>query len=131
MDRRPGNAFCTGALPGRSTRARTKAGLKRGDSVGDKKLMVVAKFRAGAGKEDLVEKELTALLVPTRAEAGCLQYDCHCSPGDPGLFIFYEIWRDRASLDEHLRTPYIQALLAKADDLFAEAPEIHLLEKLD
>nr|WP_283775489.1 putative quinol monooxygenase [Desulfuromonas sp. CSMB_57] len=99
-------------------------------SVGNKKLVVVAKFRSRAGKEALVEKELAALLTPTRAEAGCLQYDCHHSPGDPGLFMFYEIWSNRAALDEHLQKPYIQSLLAKADDLFAEAPEIHFLEKL-
>lgn len=98
--------------------------------MGDKELVVVAKFRAKAGKEALVENELAALLTPTRSEAGCLQYDCHFSPGDPGLFIFYEIWSNRAALDEHLQKPYIQSLLAKADGLFAEAPEIHFLEKL-
>ncbi len=96
-----------------------------------KELIVVASFKAKKGKEDIVLAELNALLSPTRKEAGCIQYDLHRSTDDPGVFVFYEIWKSKQDLEQHLEMPYLQALLAKAEKLFAAAPEIKFLEKLD
>ncbi len=96
-----------------------------------KKLTVVASFKAKVGMEETVLKELTALLAPTRKEAGCIQYDLHRGTDDPGVFVFYETWKSKQVLEEHLQMPYLQALLGKVEDLFAEPPVISLLEKLD
>ncbi len=92
---------------------------------------VVASFKAKEGKEEAALIELSALLEPTRKEAGCIQYDLHRSTDDPGTFVFYETWNSRQDLEEHLAMPYLQALLGKVDALFTEAPQIHVLEKLD
>lgn len=40
-------------------------------------LTIVANIHAKAGREELVRAELEKLVVPTRKEAGCLQYDLH------------------------------------------------------
>lgn len=94
-------------------------------------VIVVASFKAKSGQEEKALAELSALLGPTREEAGCLQYDLHRSTDDSGVFVFYETWKSRQDLEQHLAMPYLQALLGKVDALFAEAPQIHLLEKLD
>lgn len=73
---------------------------------------------------------MTALLKPTRAEAGSTYYACHEVREVPGEFVFYEIWASRAALDAHMQTPHLQALLSKVDALFAEAPDIKFLQKL-
>ena len=93
-------------------------------------VIVVASFKAKSDQEEKALEELSALLKPTRTEAGCLQYDLHRSTDDPGRFVFYEIWKSRRDLEQHLAMPYLKALLGKVDALFAEAPQIHLLEKL-
>lgn len=92
---------------------------------------VMASFKAKEGKEEAALIELSALLDPTRQEAGCIQYDLHRSTDDPGIFVFYETWNSRQDLEAHLEMPYLQGLLGKVEDLFVEAPQINLLEKLD
>ncbi|APG27496.1 antibiotic biosynthesis monooxygenase [Syntrophotalea acetylenivorans] len=94
-------------------------------------VIVVASFKAKEGKEQAALAELSALLDPTRQEVGCIQYDLHRSTDDPGVLVFYEVWKSRQDLEQHLAMPYLQALLGKVDELFAEAPQINLLEKLD
>jgi quinol monooxygenase YgiN len=96
-----------------------------------KELMVVASFKARSGKEKTALEELSALLDPTRKEDGCVRYDLHRSLDDPGVFVFYEIWKSRQDLDQHLAMPYLQNLLGKAEELFADPPVIHFLEKFD
>jgi quinol monooxygenase YgiN len=95
-----------------------------------KEVVVLARFKARQGKEDLVRQELAALLAPTRTEPGCKYYECHEVSGVPEDFVFYEIWESQAALDEHLQQPHLQALLGKVEELFAEAPDIRFLAKL-
>lgn len=94
-------------------------------------LTVMARFKAKSGQEEIVLDELSALLDPTRQEDGCIQYDLHRSMDDPGVFVFYESWKSQKDLEQHLAMPYLQALLGKVDELFDEAPQIDLLEKLN
>ena len=53
---------------------------------------VVATMRAKAGKEDELRAALESVLEPTRAEAGCVNYDLHQGLQDPAVFTFYENW---------------------------------------
>ena len=39
-------------------------------------------------------------MAPTRAEAGCINYDFHIDAADPCVFVFYENWTDRAALED-------------------------------
>lgn len=94
-------------------------------------LTVIARFKAKQGKEETALVELSALLDPTREEGGCLQYDLHRSSDDSSVFVFYETWKSRQDLELHLAKPYLQALLGQVDELFAEAPQIDLLERVD
>jgi quinol monooxygenase YgiN len=94
------------------------------------KVTVVAKLTAKPGREDDVRRTLLALVPPTRAEAGCLNYDLHQSKDDPGIFVFYENWINRTALDEHLQKPYLQDLFARADDLLAEPVDVHLMDEI-
>jgi quinol monooxygenase YgiN len=46
------------------------------------------------------------------------------------VFTLYENWRSKQDLDQHLQMPYLQALLGQAEELFAEPPDIQLLERI-
>lgn len=90
------------------------------------KLTVVARIRAKPGMEDVVLQSLLAMVEATRREAGCLNYDLHVSPDDPGLFLFYENWESKAHLDAHAQSAHIQVFRAHAAEWLAEPVEIKL-----
>lgn len=95
-----------------------------------KKLTVLARVHA---KEDAVEKvkqECLALVAPSRAEQGCINYDLHQSNEDPTLFVFYENWASREALDRHLLTAHSLAFDERTDGMLAEEPEITFWEML-
>ena len=91
---------------------------------------VVARIRAKKGLERRVKAELLALIVPTRAEKGCIIYDLHLSADDPGLFMFYENWTSREALDQHMGMPYLKAFLAKEKEILDGPAEVTLWEKI-
>jgi quinol monooxygenase YgiN len=96
----------------------------------EKKVTVLARFKAKAGKEDALKQAITACVAPTRTEAGCINYDLHQSSDDSSSFMLYENWVSKKALDEHLEMPYLQELKAKAGDLCAEPIDIALWEMI-
>jgi quinol monooxygenase YgiN len=86
-------------------------------------LTVIAHVRAKPGQESRVRQLLEGLLAPTRAEAGCINYDLHQSQTDPALFVFYENWESEAHLDAHARS-HIQSFRKLADETLAEPVQI-------
>ena len=94
------------------------------------KVTVVARMRAKAGQEELVQEKLLALIGQTRAEAGCLNYELHRSTEEIGLFMFYENWVSGQALDEHLATPHMEGLKAVADEILAEPLSVTLWEMI-
>lgn len=90
---------------------------------------VVATFQARPGKEAELRRALIGLVGPTREEAGCLNYDLHQSPDDPAKFMFHENWTSKASLDAHLQSAHLKALLPQVDDLCVAFPAITLWER--
>jgi quinol monooxygenase YgiN len=95
-----------------------------------KAVTVVATFQARAGKEAELKKALTSLVAPTRKELGCINYDLHVSPEDPGKFLFHENWTTKAALDAHLKNTHIQVLLPRLGELAVGMPEIKIWEKI-
>jgi quinol monooxygenase YgiN len=75
-------------------------------------LTVVAIFRARPGREPELDMALRAMLIPSRDEDGCLNYDLHQGVDDPGLFYFHETWASADHHRTHLETPHVRRLLA-------------------
>ena len=94
------------------------------------KLTVVARIKAKPGMEEKVKDVLLALVAPTRTEPGCINYDLHQALDDKSNFVFYENWQSKKDLDEHLKMPYLQAFLSKAEHLLARPLDITLLEMI-
>ncbi|SDB30114.1 putative quinol monooxygenase [Bauldia litoralis] len=73
---------------------------------------------------------LTAQVAPTRAEPGCINYDFHADADDPCTFVFYENWRSKADLDDHLKMPHLKPLFDRQEALLACPVEIRFLDML-
>ncbi len=96
----------------------------------DKQVTVIARIKAKPGLEEKVKNEVMALVEPTRAEAGCINYDLHVSEDDGSFFMLYENWISQKALDEHLAMPYLEDFKAKAGELLAEPLDITLWEMI-
>lgn len=63
----------------------------------------------------------------TKKEAGSITYTSHQDAKDPGKFVFVEVWRSFAALEEHVKQDYVKTLLTKAGELSAAPPSIRVL----
>jgi len=92
----------------------------------DKKVTVLARFKARKGMEEQLRQAVMACVAPTRAEAGCINYDLHQHADDKGELMLYENWVSKQDLDVHLEMPYLRELKAKAGELCSEPIDISL-----
>ncbi|MBW0106014.1 putative quinol monooxygenase [Pseudonocardia sp. KRD291] len=93
-------------------------------------LTVVARMRAKPGKEADLRRELEALIEPTRAEKGCVNYDLNQGVDDEAVFYFYENWVSEDALNEHLQTAPLQRFVGIAGDLLEGDLQIQKLRRI-
>lgn len=93
-------------------------------------IILVAALSAKPGKEQELEAALTSIIPQVEAEEGTLQYILHRSTKEPGKFLFYEKYADKAALDFHGSTPYLKELFKGTADLLSEKPTISLYEEV-
>ncbi len=93
-------------------------------------IIVLALVKIKEGIEESAKQKLMALVAPTRNEAGCISYDLHQNKDDKSRFMFYENWVSKEALDEHLKTPHLQAFINEAESLLAEPLDVTIWEKL-
>ena len=58
-------------------------------------------FIAKEGSEEKMKELLSAMVVPSQAEDGCLFYEIFQYENDKKRFMAVETWRDEAALDGH------------------------------
>jgi len=93
-------------------------------------LTILAQITAAPGKEQIVHDALHKLVAPTRAEAGCLQYDLHRDNDAPGFFVFYETWESRSLWQAHMNAPHL-AEYSRATDGAVTNFVLNELTKID
>ena len=74
-----------------------------------KPLTIVATLTAKPGTEDELLPMLKALVAPTRAESGCINYELHRSHEHPGTFVFTESWASQEAWDAHKQSQHFVA----------------------
>lgn len=53
------------------------------------------------------------MIAGSRAEDGCVTYSYAIDVLEPQVVHVFEVWRDRAALERHFKTPHIAAWRAK------------------
>ncbi len=89
-------------------------------------LSLIAEMKAKPGREAALEAVLRDLLAPTRAEAGCMNYDLHVAVEEPGRFVFYENWETRGHWEAHNNSGHIATFRERSRDLIAEKRIVQL-----
>jgi quinol monooxygenase YgiN len=68
--------------------------------------------------------DMRALLMPyadkSAKEPGCQKYVLMEVIGEPGRFLTYERWTDKAALDAHMVTPDIKEIVPKLEPILAK-----------
>ncbi|WP_028295650.1 putative quinol monooxygenase [Olivibacter sitiensis] len=93
-------------------------------------LTVIAKITAKKALIKETKEVLQALVPPTLAEEGCLQYDLHQGTTENHVFFFYETWESRQHLEEHLANSHLIAFKQKAENLLQRPMEVFMLNKI-
>lgn len=78
-------------------------------------LTIIANITANSDKIEMIKAELIKLIVPTRAEAGCLQYDLHQDNENPAHFTFFERWASRELLQTHIASAHFKNYIKASD----------------
>lgn len=78
-----------------------------------------------------VAQVLGNMVIQTRKETACIQYDLHQSIEDKNIFVFYEIWENKQGLNLHNEQLYIREFGKLADEKLAEKPAIYLIQKIE
>jgi quinol monooxygenase YgiN len=93
-------------------------------------IVVIGSFTARLGKEADATAAFEALLEATHGEEGCILYALHRGADDPRRLAFVERWASREALDAHLASPHVQAVIARAEELFADSGDVVVYEAL-
>ena len=96
----------------------------------DSDVHVIAEVVAQPGNEAKVRDGFTAFARTVPSEPGCKSYKLLESATQPGHFMTAEVWADQASIDAHMQTPELGALIAALSPLLAKPPIITALRAL-
>lgn len=83
-------------------------------------LTLIAEITAKPGKEAEVEGVLRGLLVPTRAEDGCVAYNLHLDNENAAHFVLTETWATVPLWQTHMTSPHLTEFQSRTDELVAE-----------
>jgi len=87
------------------------------------KLALYVSLKAKPGKEAEIEEFLKQGAQLAAKEPGTVTW--YGLKEDDGLYSVFDTFEDEAGRDAHLNGDIAKALMAKANELFAEAPKIH------
>lgn len=85
-----------------------------------KSLYVIAELVAKPEKADDLRKLMVAFVDKARTEPGCEHYTLLEVESEPGRFLTFETWADKAALDAHMVTPHIKEIIPKLGDLLGK-----------
>jgi quinol monooxygenase YgiN len=72
-------------------------------------LLITGVFRVPPENLEALRPHMAAVIMASRAEAGCLDYAYSEDLLEPGLIRVFERWTDQASLDVHFAAPHMGA----------------------
>lgn len=93
-------------------------------------ITLVASITTKNGSEVQMLELLKQLVVKSRKEKGCIQYDLHLSVEKPNVFVMYEIWKSQEALNKHMQTVHFIGYKENSKEIL-ESLDVLKLKKLD
>ena len=79
---------------------------------------------------DAFEQLFRPYVEPSRQEPGCVEYHMLRDQQDPSLFVFFEVWANKAALDVHSALPHMAAFFDRRMDYLERDFEVQRVDML-
>jgi quinol monooxygenase YgiN len=84
---------------------------------------MIAVLDARPGLADAFRERIVELVRHVRREPGCVTFTAYEARDTPGRFYLYEIYRNAAAFDTHLKTDHVRAFISAIPELSTGGPE--------
>lgn len=91
------------------------------------KISLIAKLTAADGKADELEVALRGVIEAAAEEEGLEVYSAHAAADEPGVYYFFELYRDQAAMDVHGKGDAMRTAMGAFGGLLAGRPEITMM----
>ncbi len=91
------------------------------------KISLIAKLTAADGKATELENALRDVIDAAAEEDGLEVYSAHAASDDPGVYYFFELYRDQAAIDVHGQGERMRAAMGAFGGLLAGRPELTMM----
>jgi quinol monooxygenase YgiN len=91
-------------------------------------LVLAAKCIGKPDRRDDIMRIVSAVVPPSKAEAGCISYDVHERLHGGDEYLFFEEWSDQAALDLHFQTAHFQEFISRFTPLLEAPPMVRVYE---
>ena len=88
------------------------------------KISLIAKLTAADGKSSELEAALANVIAAAEEEEGLEVYSAHASNDEPGVYYFFELYRDEGAVAVHGKGDAMRAAMGAFGGLLAARPEI-------
>lgn len=95
------------------------------------KYYITAKVTARPGQEEHLKAAILDNIPRVRAEKGCERYDLVVSREHPHIFLFNEVWSDKAAFEAHGKAPHMQEHRQRTAGMTAAPTEIGIWQAVD
>ncbi|MFT5704648.1 MAG: quinol monooxygenase YgiN [Shewanella sp.] len=97
--------------------------------MGEHMIYLLARFKAQSGKEEALLELLKSVVLPTRSELGCVNYELHEENKNKGHYVFIKSFVDISAYEKHKNTRHFKHMMKEAAELITQEPEIITLSK--
>ena len=87
-------------------------------------------LEAKSENSDKLKGLLQNLVIQTKEEIGCLQYDLYQNSDNVNEFILHEIWENKAAFDFHNSREYIKDFFKNAPIILSKTPRVIFTNKI-
>jgi quinol monooxygenase YgiN len=87
-------------------------------------LFVFIRFHAREGQEGAVAAAIREVVIPSRAEAGCVAIEAFRATRNTRLFYIHSRWVDEAAFDDHAGFPHTVQFLERVKRLVDHPIEV-------
>lgn len=93
-------------------------------------IKIIAKFTLKPSSVESVKKDIAALEIATRKEAGCISYQFFQDVNNHDLCFAIEEWESQEALNNHMNADHFKKFMAKASEVVAAEPELSVCTPL-
>lgn len=87
-------------------------------------IVLIARLKIKKEFVEQAKEAALAIVEPSRAEDGCINYDMHQVLEDPSIFVWHETWANQSAIEAHGNSAHFKEFSAKIKDMTEESLQL-------